>query len=320
MTCIGIIFAVALIAIAAYYPIKLIKFYCMEDKEQNLKNKVIKDLREGKISRSIVFMLLGDGALRLKRSQLDVIFEWVVQNTNAWRMSVDYKGAVAIFAHTPFHPECWNNVEEYKRVMRQMFGDFGMEDFLNNRCSMVESHRIRKNLKDLEAGNLFVRAGDFVRVYINDVSTLGLVTSIGEGYIIRTLSGDGIGNLVFVTLGEQIIKVDPKEATKELIRQKEEWKNKKREEFREARRIEFLNKYGNIGRGSYLKASTNIGPSLYIVESVDVEEEKATAIRMVDLGLNFHAGEKCILPLRNGFVLVSPEEVAEILLKEYSNE
>lgn len=290
----------------------------MEDKEQNLKNKVIKDLREGKISRSIVFMLLGDGALRLKRSQLDVIFEWVVQNTNAWRMSVDYKGAVAIFAHTPFHPECWNNVEEYKRVMRQMFGDFGMEDFLNNRCSMVESHRIRENLKDLEDGDPCVREGDFVRAYINDVSTFGLVTSItervpsGKEYVIRVLSGDDRGAFRLIKRGEQIIKVDPKEVAKELIRQKEE--------FREARRIKFLSKYGNIGPGSYIKPASNIRLSLYFVESVDVEEERATAIRMIDLGLNSHAGEKCILPLRNGFVVVSPEEAAEILLKEYSNE
>lgn len=42
-----IILAAGLIAIAAYYPIKLIKFYCMESFEQGLKAKITRDLREG---------------------------------------------------------------------------------------------------------------------------------------------------------------------------------------------------------------------------------------------------------------------------------
>lgn len=40
-----IILAAALAAIAAYYPI--IKFYCMESKDQGLKAKITWDLREG---------------------------------------------------------------------------------------------------------------------------------------------------------------------------------------------------------------------------------------------------------------------------------
>lgn len=331
MMCIGIIFAVALVAIAAYYPIKLIKFYCMESKEQSFKNQIIKDLRVGNLSRNLIKIILGDGALRLRRSQVDVICEWMVQNTNAWRVSEDEAGTFVIFSHTPFNPEEWNNYEDYKHVLRQMFGDFGTKDFLNRRCTIHETANIQKRIKDLEAGDPGVKEGDFVRMYINDVATMGLVTSVIERassapeevnkmYVIRPLSGDNRGEFTVTKPGEQIIKVDPKEAVKELIRQKEEWKNRKREEFKAAQRIEFRNKYGNITRGSYLKAPSVNGPSLYIVESVDMDEAKATAIRLVDLGLNFHAGEKCILPLQNGFVLVSPEEAAEILLKDYSNE
>lgn len=50
----GIILAAVLIVIAAYYPIKLIKFYCMESKEQSLRAKITRDLREGKISRNLI--------------------------------------------------------------------------------------------------------------------------------------------------------------------------------------------------------------------------------------------------------------------------
>lgn len=41
-----IILAVALIVIAAYYPIKLIKFYCMECEKQGLEAKITKGLKE----------------------------------------------------------------------------------------------------------------------------------------------------------------------------------------------------------------------------------------------------------------------------------
>ena len=55
-----IILAAVLIAIAACYPIKLIKFYCMESEEQGLKAKITRDLREGKVSRSLIFLALGE--------------------------------------------------------------------------------------------------------------------------------------------------------------------------------------------------------------------------------------------------------------------
>lgn len=63
-----IILAVVLIVIAAYYPIKLIKFYCMESKEQGLKAKITRDLREGKVSRNLILLVLGEDGLRLTRT------------------------------------------------------------------------------------------------------------------------------------------------------------------------------------------------------------------------------------------------------------
>lgn len=61
----------------------------MESKEQGLKAKITRDLREGKVSRNLILLVLGEGGLRLTRNQLDVIFEWMVQNTNAWHVRSD---------------------------------------------------------------------------------------------------------------------------------------------------------------------------------------------------------------------------------------
>lgn len=132
-------------------------------------------------------------------------------------------------------------------------------------------------------------------------------------YSVRLLSGKlrGIHSTV-----KNASKIEPDEAIKELARQKEEWKNKKREEAIAKRHEEFRNRYGNILHGSYLKK----GDALYLVESVDVDAAKATAVRLLYLGPNFPAGEKCVLYLVNNFTLVTAEEAAEILLKEYSNE
>ena len=144
-----IILAACLVAIAAYYPIKLIKFYSMESTEQGLKAKITQDLREGKVSRNLILLVLGEGGLRLTRNQLDVIFEWMVQNTNAWRVHAyaDEKIVVVVFARSPFHPEEWDNYEDYKHVMLQMFGNYGTRDFLTSRTTVEESDRIRKNLE-----------------------------------------------------------------------------------------------------------------------------------------------------------------------------
>ena len=105
-------------------------------------------------------------------------------------------------------------------------------------------------------------------------------------------------------------------AISELVRLKEEWKNKKREEAIAKRREEFCEKYGNIRPGTYLRAQN----SLYIVDSVDMEDGTAKCVRLVDLGINFPANEKCVLHLENGFRIATPEETAKILVKEYCNE
>ena len=122
----------------------------MESEEQGLKAKITQDLREGKISHNLILLVLGESGLRLTRNQLDVIFEWMVQNTNAWKVHTyaDEK-IVVVFALSPFHPEEWNNYEDYKHVMRQMFNDYGTRDFLMSRTTMVEYGRIRKNLEIL---------------------------------------------------------------------------------------------------------------------------------------------------------------------------
>ena len=150
-----IILAAALIAIAAYYPIKLIKFYCMESTEQALKAKITRDLREGRVSTNLILLTIGAGGLRLTRNQLDVIFEWMVRNTNAWRVhTYADKKIVVVFSHSPFHPEEWDNYEDYKCVIRQMFDGFGTYDFLTARTTEVESYRIMKNIATEEAETL----------------------------------------------------------------------------------------------------------------------------------------------------------------------
>lgn len=312
-----IILAVTLIMIAAYYPIKLIKFYSMESFEQGLKAKITRDLREGRVSPNLILLTIGAGGLRLTRNQLDVIFEWMVQNTNAWRVYTyaDEK-IVVVFVHSPFHPEEWDDYEDYKHVMRQMFDGFGTYDFLTARTTEVESDRIRKNLAAIDNP---IKLYDYVTFDYNGVSTIGMVTGNGvrDGiYSVKILSGELRGQRATLGKGNRVAKIEPGEAIKELARQKEEWKNEKRKEAIAKRHEEFSNRYGNIVRGSYLKK----GDALYIVESVDIDEAKATAIRLLDLGLYFPAGEKCVLYLVNNFTLVTAEEAAEILLKEYSNE
>lgn len=311
-----IILAVALIVIAAYYPIKLIKFYCMESFEQGLKAKITRDLREGRVSTDLILLTIGAGGLRLMRNQLDVIFEWMAQNTNAWRVHTytDEK-VVVMFSHSPFHPEEWDNYEDYKHVMRQMFGKFGTKDFLTSRSTATESDRIRKNLAAIDNP---IKLHDYVVFSFEGVETLGMMVNWNarnSEYLVRMLSGVKRGAF-YQCDGTELTAVSPESAIKELARQKEEWKNKKREEAIAEQRETFRNRYGNIVRGSYLKK----GDALYIVESVDVDAAKVTAVRLLDLGLYFPAGEKCVLYLVNNFTLVTAEEAAEIILKEYSNE
>lgn len=294
----------------------------MESFEQGLKAKITRDLKEGRVSPNLILLTIGAGGLRLTRNQLDVIFEWMVQNTNAWTVHTyaDEK-TVVMFSHSPFHPEEWDDYWDYEFIMRQMLGDYGTKDFLTSRTTVTESDRIFRDFIDIDRQ---IKLYDYVTFDINGVRTLGMVMGGGgilnEIYTVKILSGELRGQHCTVGKGNNVSKLEPGEAVKELSRQKEEWKNKKREEAIEKRREEFREKYGNIVRGSYLKAPSVNGPSLYIVESVDIDGAKATAIRLIDLGPNLHAGEKCILPLQNGFVLVTAEDAAEILLKEYSNE
>lgn len=127
----------------------------MESFEQGLKAKITQDMREGRVSTNLILLTIGAGGLRLTRNQLDVIFEWMVQNTNAWRVHTyaDEK-IVVVFARSPFHPEEWDDYEDYKCVMRQMFDGFGTYDFLTARTTDVESYRIMKNIATEEAETL----------------------------------------------------------------------------------------------------------------------------------------------------------------------
>lgn len=198
----------------------------MESFEQGLKAKITRDLREGRVSPNLILLTLGAGGLCLMRNQLDVIFEWMVQNTNAWRVYTyaDEK-IVVVFAHSPFHPEEWDNYEDYKHVMRQMFGDYGTRDFLTSRTTMEESDRIRKNLAAIGSP---IKLYDYVTFDFNGVSIIGMVTAIcltGIYHEVKILSGDLRGLHITV---KNASKIEPDEAIKELARQKEEWKENKK--------------------------------------------------------------------------------------------
>lgn len=314
-----IILAVALIAIAAYYPIKLIKFYSMESIEQGLKAKITQDLREGKVSRNLILLVLGDGGLRLTRNQLDVIFEWMLNHSDAWRVTSD-RNFIVTFRESPFRPGCWNSLGDYKYVMRQMFGDHGTPDFLNRRCPIMESYRIRKNLKDLRKTEEPARVAvyEYVRMVLGDEKVLAMVLDVNDNNekLLAILSGTGKGIRYWASRAKAMEVIPNDVAIAELARLKEEWKNKKREEAIAEQRETFREKYGNIRPGTYLRAQN----SLYIVDSVDMEDGTAKCIRLVDLGVNSPANEKCVLPLDNGFEIATPEETAKILVKAYCNE
>lgn len=125
----------------------------MESTEQALKAKIIQDLREGKVSRNLILLVLGEGGLRLTRNHLDVIFEWMLNHPAAWSVRSD-KRFMVVFARSPFHPEEWDNYEDYKCVIRQMFDGFGTYDFLTARTTEVESYRIMKDIATEEAETL----------------------------------------------------------------------------------------------------------------------------------------------------------------------
>ena len=317
-----IILAAVLIAIAAYYPIKLIKFYSMESKKQSVKNQIISDLRAGRISRQLIGLILGDGGYRLIRRELDHIFEWMMMNTDEWRVTEksDSRRFIVVFGTSPFHPENWDDIDTYKNVMRQMFGDHGSKDFRVYRASMSEANRIWQNLKDLRKTEEPARVAefDYVRMALGGEKVLAMVTYVNDnnGKLVVILSGTRKGLKYWATSNEAMEVIPDDVAISELVRLKEEWKNEKCKQSQEAARIELQNKYGNIRPGTYLKS----GKALYIVESVDMDAAKAKAVRLVGLGINFPANEKCVLSLDNGFKIATPEEAAEILVKEYCDE
>lgn len=316
-----IILAAVLIVIAAYYPIKLIKFYCMESKEQSAKTQIIRDLRDGRITRHLVKLVLGDGGYRLMRRELDHIFEWMMVNTDEWRVAVTSKDEiVVVFRTSPFHSENWDDIDTYKNVMRQMFGDHGTKDFRVYRASMSEANRIWQNLKDLRKMEEAPRVAvyEYVRMMFGDEQVLAMVVDVNDNNekLVVILSGIGKGQKYRAASTKEMGVVPNDVAISELVRLKAEWKEVKRKQSQEDMRIEFQSKYGNIRPGTYLRAQN----SLYIVDSVDMEDGTAKCVRLVDLGINFPANEKCVLHLENGFRIATPEETAKILVKEYCNE
>ena len=317
-----IILAAALIAIAAYYPIKLIKFYCMESTEQSAKNQIIRDLRAGRINPSLVKLILGVGGNRLLRRELDHIFEWMLMNTNEWRVAVTSKDElVVVFCTSPFHPENWDDVETYKNVMRQMFGEHGTKDFRVYRASMAEANKIWKDLKKTEEA-VQVAVYEYVRTMFGDEKVLAMILDINDNNetLVAILSGTWKGQKYWASCTKAMEVIPNDVAISELARLKAEWKEEKRKQSQEAARIENQRAYGNIGPGTYLIASLSPTKALYIVESVDMEDKTATCVRLEDLGVNYPANEKCVLPLANGFRVATPEEVAQILINEYCNE
>ena len=317
-----IILAACLVAIAAYYPIKLIKFYCMESKEQSAKNQIIRDLRAGRVNQALINIILGGGGFRLERRELDHIFEWMVANTDEWRVAStsDDGRLVVVFGTSPFHPEYWQDVDTYKTVMRQMFGEYGTKDFIVYRASIMEAGRIWGILKALEKEEepARVRVFDYVQLILDGTRVLAMVVDVNDNNekLLTILSGTGKGQKHWVA-STKAMEVIPKDvAIAELVRLKAEWKEEKRKQSQEASQIEFQSKYGNIRPGMYLRAQN----ALYLVESVDIEDKMAKCVRLVDLGVGFPANQKCVLFLPNGFEIATPEEAAEILLKECSNE
>lgn len=324
-----IILAVCLVAIAAYYPIKLIKFYCMESEEQSVKNQIISDLRAGRVNQALINIILGGGGFRLGRRELDHIFEWMVRNTDEWQVKTtpDNGRFIVLFFTSPFHPAYWQDYETYKNVMLQMFGEYGTKDFCSCRASMAEAFRIQRNTRALNVTEepTRVRVFDYVRMMFGGEKVLAMIVDVNDANekLITILSGTGKGQKCWVASNKAMEVIPNGVAISELSRLKKGWKEEKRRQLQEAARIDFQSKYDNIRPGHYLISSCpSLSPTkaLYIVDSVDMEEGTATCVRLVDLGITFPANEKCVLHLANGFRIATPEETAKILVKEYCNE
>lgn len=293
----------------------------MESKEQSAKNQIIRDLRAGRVNQALINIILGGGGFCLERRELDRIFEWMVRNPDEWRVAVAPKnGLVVVFGTSPFHPAYWQDYETYKTVMRQMFGEHRIKDFCVYRASMAEAFKIQRNLQALNVTEEPTRARvfDYVQLILDGTRALAMVVDVNDNNekLLTILSGTGKGQTRWVA-STKAMEVIPKDvAIAELVRLKAEWKEEKRKQSREASQIEFQSKYGNIGPGTYLRAKN----ALYIVDSVDMEDKMAKCVRLIDLGVEFPANQKCVLFLPNGFEIATPEEAAKILVKEYCNE
>lgn len=171
-------------------------------------------------------------------------------------------------------------------------------------------------IRDLRARR--VKVFDYVRMVFLDEKVIAMVVDINDNndMLLTILSGKGKGQKYW-TASHKAMEVIPKGvAISELVRLKKEWKEEKRNQSREAARIDFQSKYVNIRPGMYLRAQN----ALYLVESVDIEDKMAKCVRLMDLGVGFPANQKCVLFLPNGFEIATPEEAAKILVKEYCNE
>ena len=294
----------------------------MESKEQSLKNQIIRDLRAGRVNPSLINLILGEGGFRLVRSERDHIFEWMVVNTDEWRVAStsDDRQLVVVFGTSPFHFENWDDAETYKNVMRQMFGEHRIKDFCVYRASMAEAFKIQRNLQALNVTEetAQVKVFDYVRMMFGEEKVLAMVVDVNDNNekLLTILSGTGKGQKRWFA-STKAMDVIPKDvAIAELARLRAEWKAEKRKQLQEAMRIDPQSKYGNIGPGTYLRTGT----ALYIVESVDMEDKMAKCVRLIDLGVGFPANQKCVLFLPNGFEIATPEEAAQILVKGYCNE
>lgn len=171
-------------------------------------------------------------------------------------------------------------------------------------------------IRDLRAGR--VRVFDYVQLIFDGTRALAMVVDVNDNNekLLTILSGTGKGQTRWVASTKAMEVIPNGVAIAELVRLKAEWKEEKRKQSQEASQIEFQSKYGNIGPGTYLRAKN----ALYIVDSVDMEDKMAKCVRLIDLGVEFPANQKCVLFLPNGFEIATPEEAAKILVKEYCNE
>ena len=90
--------------------------------------------------------------------------------------------------------------------------------------------KIMKGLKELRAP---LAVNDYVVFNFEGVETLGMITArnaFKSEFTVRTLSGVKRG-MFYLCDGTELTVISPESAIKELARQKEEWKNKKQQNF-----------------------------------------------------------------------------------------